>query len=347
MISRSQGTLAVAACVLELAACGQPTERTDLRPHGPPEVLSVLASDDANGDGVLEAATFCKPMDNKRPGLVPSNPKGPTQVCPADLTQGVDEVTDTVPVNWYVRIQFDELLNPDMVEDLVPTNNGSMRGTLSSTQPVKLSCGGVAVPYDGYYDPSGNSLTWPLGPSLYVTPNDSALIATGSDCLVTIDPAVVRDKDDEAVPAAQLGPYTFKIAPIALASASPVVNDAGEPLTIDFHSPVVLGFNAPIKLDELATTEVVVQEVTACDDPNPIGHPTNFAAGADKQSVQVRDADAVATTLPGATLVNAWKPATTYLVTFADGAAIKDTAGGTGALDGGNIDLICFKTTGS
>src|SRR5262245_55282167 len=158
MIGRTQGHLAATVCVLAFGACSNPDENTDLRSSGPPEVLTVLASNDAAGDGILEGATFCKLNDDKRPGLVPANPDGPAQVCPDNLAMGADEVTDTIPVGWYVRIMFDELLNP-AIEDLLPIPDSDlMQGSLAKTQPVTLTCASgatvITVAYDGYYSPS-------------------------------------------------------------------------------------------------------------------------------------------------------------------------------------------------
>jgi len=64
MIGRTQGHLAATACVLIFGACSDPEENTDLRPSGAPEVLTVLVSNDAAGDGILEGATFCKLNDD-------------------------------------------------------------------------------------------------------------------------------------------------------------------------------------------------------------------------------------------------------------------------------------------
>ena len=154
MTGRSQGYLAATVCVLGFGACSAPVEHTDLRPDGPPEVLAVLASDDPDGAGAVETATFCKLGDDKRPGLVPAALAGPTQVCPDDLMKGADpgEVTDTQPVDWYVRIQFDELLNPK-IEDLLPITDSSGKptgifqvGTKPASAPrgtpiiLKISC---------------------------------------------------------------------------------------------------------------------------------------------------------------------------------------------------------------
>ncbi len=350
MTGRSQGYLAATACVLGFGACSAPTEHTDLRPDGPPEVLAILASDDPDGAGVVETATFCKTGDDKRPGLVPAALAGPTQVCPDDLKMGADEVTDTQPVDWYVRIQFDELLNPK-IEDLLPITDaagkptGIFKGSLANTQPVTLTCkdvngAPVDVPYDGYYDPSGNSVTWPLGPSLVIQPNDSSKIATGSDCQVAVKSDVVADKDGNHVPTTELGPYTFKIAPMALLSEDPAQpKDLTKPATIDASKPLVLTFNATMDVTSLAAAQVKIQDATSCDPATASAtvHTATIVADADsKQAIDVQDS--------GVAGMDAWLHGLTYIVTFPGGIDVKDAGGGAGHFPDANKLTLCFKT---
>jgi hypothetical protein len=339
MSGRSQGYLAGTACMLAFGACSAPDEHTDLRPSGPPEVLAVLASDDADGAGIVETATYCKTGDDKRPGLIPANPDGPAQVCPDDLSKGTDEVTDTNPVDWYVRIQFDELLNPD-VEDLVPIQpTGLSAGTLANSQPVTLTCGGVNVPYDGYYNPSGNAYTWPVGPSLFIAPNDSSKIATGTECEVALKPDVVADKDGEHVPAAQLGPYKFKIAPLALVSANPTApKDPAKPTQISPTKALVLTFNALIDVASLDPTKVTIHDATSCDPATATATVHTPVIKADKSKLAIDISDM------GAAAMEAWLHAKTYIITFAANATVKDVAGGSGTLPEAADLTICFKT---
>jgi hypothetical protein len=353
MIGRTQGLLAATACVLMLGACSAPEERSDLRPRGAPEVLTVLVANDAAGDGILEGATFCKLNDDKRPGLVPAllaaNPDAPAQVCPDALGTGAAEVTDGVPLGWYVRIQFDELLDPD-IEDLLPIPDSELlKGSLARTQPVTLTCAGANVAYDGYYNVSGNSLTWPLGPSLFIAPVDEAAytsIPTGSDCTVTIKPDVVIDKDGERVPTAQVGPYSFKLAELSLLGTDPEApRDPKMPGTVAPEDPLILTFNAHINVTSLSATDVLIQEVTACDGTGAIDkiavvreHEVGDDDEVDPASIEIVDAAAPTDA--------AFVPEKTYLITFRAGANVtQDIAGG------GNVDLplaaelsICFKT---
>jgi hypothetical protein len=316
----------------------------------------VLASDDASGAGIVETATFCKLNDAKRPGLIPANPDGPAQVCQDDLKVGADEVADVVPVGWYVRFQFDELLNPN-IEDLLPiidskgNNTGTFKGSLTNTQPVTITCGGVDVAYDGYYDPSGNSYTWPVGPSLFITPDDTSTIAAGTECQVTLKPDVVADKDGNRVPADQIGPYKFKIADLALASTDPAPpKDPSKPSTISPTAPLIATFNATIDLASLSPAEVtILSGVKSCTDmTGSVAAMATIAAhlvdptdptSVDQTSIEISDAAGTA-----ANAKNAWLASTTYLITFAAGADVKDLAGATATLPGAAKLSICFKT---
>src|SRR5882757_292214 len=337
MIGRSLGAPVARAwlagvLVGGLAVCGTPDEATDLRPAGPPEVLSVLVANDPTGAGVAERATFCKLHDDKRPELIPANPNGPDQVCPEDLALGASEADDAVPVGWYVRIQFDELLDPDKVEQLVPITDGNGaptgrdRGSLADTQPVSLSCGGAVIPYDGYYNPSGNSLTWPLGPSLYIAPLEPEAIATGTACEVSIVSRVVVDKDGHPVPADQLGPYTFKIAPLTLVSTSPAAEDPADPappILISAQSALSLTFNAAVDPTSLTASELTIVDVVSCgaDPATGTPHPAVIAAdAADPRSLVVHDG--------GAATGDAWLRGKTYRISSNPGADVRDVAGG-------------------
>ena len=229
---RSQGfaLVAAAAGVFALGACTDPEQNTNLRPEGDPEVLAVLVMNDS-ANKVLETATYCAPNDKKRPGIVGEPGGGAPEVCPVDLSKGATPVNNADPDGWYVRIMFDELLDPS-IEELTeikdPTTmegTDTFTGSIANTHPVKLECesvggGFVEVPYDGYYSPAGNAVTWPLGPSLVIKPNEPKTVATGKACRVTINDNVL-DKTGNKVPSTQRGPYTFKIAPVQIVSIDP------------------------------------------------------------------------------------------------------------------------------
>lgn len=230
-VNRTHGVVATTLGVLALGACASPEQNTDLRPEGPPDVLAVLVMTDASSQ-LSEHATFCRPNDAKRPSLVTLPDATTSQICPEDGSAVTDGVADAYPDGWYVRIMFDELLDP-AVEELVDIDEETQSGTIANTHPVELRCksmvGGalVDVPYDGYYSPAGNSVTWPLGPSLVIKPNDPKIVATDTECQVTITD-VVTDKDGNVVPMDQRGPFKFKIAPIQAIAIDPADDPDGE-----------------------------------------------------------------------------------------------------------------------
>ena len=121
------------------------------------------ANDGLIADGeapVTETTTFCKVGDDKRPGFVnPTRSRSVgTQLCPDDLSMGVDEVADAEPLRWYARVEFDELLNPD-IEDLIPILDPTRRPRWHVDRNDQEHAAGhadvrgVDVPYDGYYGP--------------------------------------------------------------------------------------------------------------------------------------------------------------------------------------------------
>ena len=128
-----------------------------------------------------------------------------------DVAAPASMVTDAYPDGWYIRVMFDELLDPD-IEELEEIEDpdtgegtGTYYGTIANTKPVTLECesingGMVNVEYDGYYSPAGNQITWPLGPSLVIKPNHPELIATNKMCRVTLKENIV-DKSGDKVPA--------------------------------------------------------------------------------------------------------------------------------------------------
>ena len=250
---KTQGVAVTTVAMLALGACDDPTARTDLRPEGPPDVLAVLVLNDA-ADGLVESATYCKPGDEKRPSLVGLPDFTTQQICPEQLSEQVGPVMDAAPELWYVRIVFDELLDPS-VEDLIPEldendqETGIFTGTLRNTQPVTLQCqdvGGtlVDVDYDGYYSPSGNNVTWPLGPSLVIKPSDPTLIPVESMCQVTLKDSI-KDKSGTSVTPDQRVPFSFHIAPVQVISITPASGATANPDV----GRVDLTFNVAVQVD--------------------------------------------------------------------------------------------------
>lgn len=246
---RSKGyakyALGAAAGLFALGACDDPVQNTDLRPEGPPDVLTVLVMTDAVSQ-LAESATYCKTGDDKRPTTVGLPDFTLSSICDEDSTKPASMVTNAYPDGWYVRIMFDELLDPD-VEELIEITDpdtgmgtDTYTGSLANTQPVILECesvngGFVNVPYDGYYSPAGNSVTWPLGPALVIKPDDPTTIATNKMCRVTIKDSVT-DKSGNQVPADQRGPFAFKIAPITPIAIDPADGSEVDALQIYFDN---------------------------------------------------------------------------------------------------------------
>lgn len=357
---KTQGAAVTALSLLALGACDAPAQNTDLRPEGDPEVLTVLVFNDAV-DGFLETATFCKQNDAKRPGTVGIVAFGVAiPICDIDLANGAgfrddkgtanpsDDtftpgiVEDAVPTSWYVRIMFDELLDPDTAETLEPIldpdtmeETGVFTGSLEETQPVTLSCGGTDVPYSGYYSPSGNTVTWPLGPSLVVQPLDTSAVATGAECTLSIKDTL-KDKEGNSVTSSQRGPFTFNVAGLAATAIDPEPADPGDEATIAPEAPVLVSFNHFIDAASLTPAEVTILEVADCEATTGTTRTAVIAASADDPlSLEISSTPTVPAGL-------AWTPEKFYRVTFADDVEVSDLAGGTGT-DLAGVS-VCFAT---
>ena len=261
---KTQGAFAAVGAIA-LIACGDPEARTDLRPEGDPEVLAVLVLNDSVS-GLYEAATYCAVGDEKRPGLVGLPDFTTQQICPDNLSEPAPMVADASPDTFYVRIMFDELLDPN-IEDLIevldddgqPT--GTFEGSLARTQPVTLKCTGVDnalhdVPYDGYYSPSGNKVTWPLGPSLVIKQTGEFVIPTNANCEVTLKDNIT-DKNGNPVPAEQRGPFKFKVSGI-----KPLVIDPADEAEVTVQQ--LYGDNFYIQLNTEVTGASGVGQTAWC-----------------------------------------------------------------------------------
>jgi hypothetical protein len=369
--------------------CGDPVASTDLRPDGDPEVLSVLVMNDP--DFFIETATFCAIGDEKRPGFVGGIGGN---VCDDDLSVGAEIVSDATsggaePTGWYVRVMFDELLDPnieDLVDVLDPTTmlpTGQFNGTLVNTQPFVLTCtdpagNPVNVAYDGYYSPSGNSVTWPVGPSLVVQPIDHSTVRTGAACSLTLNDNIV-DKQQRSVPADQRGAYQFELTALAFTGSSPApggkicadattescevdddcetglcILDVEDQEIITPDAPLVVSFNGFIDAATLDAAEVTIAEVPVDAD----GIPDCSAAGTARTAIVTPDISGdvlslnIAATVVGTDCEDAdmlpvacaWTPSSGYVVTFNTGNEVADVAGGTGALPDAASFTLCFTT---
>lgn len=277
-----------AVCLLAATSCSEPEFNTELNSEGPPEVLTVTVLSEGVGD---ESATFC--TDNEAA-------KVSAAFCPSEGAVG-----DAVPMGWYARIIFDELLDT-AVENLIEVD-GAMVGSLATTQPVTLTCGGNAVAYDGFYDPAGNAVTFPPGPALVIEPTE--FVATGTACTVQVKTQVI---DKQGVAVADNGPFNFSIAGLAYAGSDP--EDMAE--GVDPTADVLVIFNAPIDMATLGTKIQIT-------DANAAAVPATLA-------LDPADPSLVVVTPTAALAENA-----VYTVTITSEAAdpIADTGGGTVVLD--------------
>ena len=271
---RTQGLLAVGLGMLAGGCFGDTDLNTDLRSEGPPTVLAVLAQ---SGVDHTEFAAFCRYVggnrDPKAPGFVGDPVTGGGIVCPEVQTdfeaaaldpRFVDNDDPDPDVSWAIRIMFDELLDPS-VEDLIcPVGDIRCTGTIAETRPVTLTCGGIAIPYDGYYVPNGNNVSFPLGPSLFVKPSLDALPPAGSDCTIVIDPKVT-DKQGNPVAEADRT-LTVSVEPLRVAATDPEdADDVEDRAELAPDDAIYFIFNAV--LDEASVTAADVEVLDSTGTP--------------------------------------------------------------------------------
>ena len=300
------------------AGCGEPDLASDLDTDGPPEVLqvnvhsesAVLGPGDPSGLQAQERATFCRGGTQYKVNEVYCPDARDSDNAPIPGQREVPgPVMDAEAKDWYVRIIFSELLDVS-VEKLVK-DQGVTTGHIAETRPVVLRCGGDEIDYDGYYDPSGNHLSNPPGPGLVVTP--AVFVASGTpDCEVSVIDKVT-DKDGNAVPSDQRGPYQFGIAPLAVWNADPADMSEG----VALEAQIQVEFGAPIDLSTVETR--IVLAAGATEVAGTLDYVRDGAGEVIDQSVIVLT--------PAAPL----DAATSYTITISSG--ITDVAGGPLELD--------------
>lgn len=389
LVYRSTVAAAISAGAL-LVGCAAPDLPTDLRKDGPPNVTAVTVMSDLKTavdpspprlSRLIETATHCRKDDEKRPGLVGLPDFTTTQVCPDDLgASSLSEGTaEGAPPNWFARVVFDKLLDPS-IEDLVPQLDmmmqptGITEGSLLNTQPVTLKCNGVDVPYDGYYVPNGNSISWPLGPALFVQPCSAlsvrpcavVFVPTGATCEIGIKD-IVNNKNGESVPSDQRS-YTFKIAPMKLRFSNPDPSDGDNgDIELTPDSPVQFYWTAAFTGTPIVDpAEIRIFEgpnLGAGADPDPAvcsGGGTAVLSTAITTSIAPPRRGASAATIAATTdlimdlalqpnlpapddkLV--WKPTTTYRIEFGPNARVTPKQGGAAGTFPDGYKL-CFHTT--
>jgi hypothetical protein len=314
-ISRVRGLLATLMPMALVAACGDPELASDLDTDGPPDVVEVnVASESAPGDpngNAIEAATFCRPGEEFKVNTLycPLRRNSENKPIPGAREQ-TGPVLDATPMGWHVRFIFTELLDPS-IEELVETD-GVISGSIAASQPFVLSCGGNELVYEGWLDPTGNHLSYPPGPSLVV--HATEFIATGTACQVSLVEGVVTDKDGDAVPGDQRGPYDFSIAPLTVGESSPEDGTEGVAVDVDIE----ISFNAPITLDSTDTRIVVLDGDTVVPGTTDFKRDPKTGDVSNEEIIVFNPTDDLA-------------PGTEYTITVADDIA--DAAGGLLAQD--------------
>jgi len=240
-------TCALAPAALACVGCGDPSLNTDLDAEGEPEVTMVTILSETLG----ESATFClngtgvKVHKDYCPELVDENNRV------IDGMRDVAAVLDAQPVGWYARVVFSELLDPEIEELIIEDTDGdgipdAPVGHINATLPIVLTCAGKDVPYDGFYDPSGNDVTFPPGPALVVIPQQ--FVATGTiNCQIGVRD-MVTDKDGISVLPELRGPFVFGIATMAVLGSDPADLSEG----VDPTSTATILFNAPVSAASLS-----------------------------------------------------------------------------------------------
>ncbi|MBL8624571.1 MAG: hypothetical protein JNK64_24900 [Myxococcales bacterium] len=293
-------------------------------------MLAVLATDNNTG---AEPPAFCRydsagNLDPKGPSLVQGFIICPDTKAEFDMT-GPAELE---PLAWNVRTMFDELLNGDKVETLVDSEPDAQGNPLpctadsvtcdghigttdfGATLPFDVSCGGTAITYDGYYYPNGNKESNPVGPALVLAPID--LAPTDTDCQFTIKPAIVIDKQGEAVPT---GPnenvFTIHVKPLDVVETDPVDADAvADRAELGPTDPVLFFFNSLVDDASIAAAEIEIKNL----DTNAV-IPSDFTIDPDGDGNL---------TLLAITPVAALPPGN-YAASIKGGAIVSDIVGGT------------------
>lgn len=313
---------------IALMGCSDDEVRSDLNTDGAPRVVTfnvVTESELAGGDPDKygpEEPTFCSTnADDKL------NPR----YCNGSSVDPVDDAV-ALPIGgafalpsggqWHMRIVLNELVDPDLVEDLLECDDTNRNGicedgeptpvddfdqprlfgSLAGTQPLTLTCGGQAISYDGWWDPSGSHLTEPPGPALFVFTLDYA--ATSSDCEVTLNSDRLIDKED--IRMADNGPFDFSIAPMIIGGSDPANEATGTDPTA---SPRIF-------LNGLPEQDTLAANVTF----------TNADGGADPSFTATAVDNTIVLALADGTML---LENTDYTITVdVDGGSIEDIGGG-------------------
>lgn len=276
-----------------------------------------------------EVAVFCATDPSIKVSDAFCPERESTPVVDTDAAAWFASADDRTPI---IRFVFSELLDPDIerLEEIEVDDDGDGQpdktlfvGHIDQTQPFELNCGGQPVEYDGFYDPSGNTVTFPPGPALVLTPTE--YVASGTaDCEISLRD-VVQDKDgNSVVNAGMIGPHQFGIATMDVVGSSPAADEMGVDPTFEDAMGMIQGpvidFNAPVDDATLAGQFTFVDEA---------GTAVPFTAEVDGTAVQL--------TLAAALAAN-----TSYTISISATNTIAD-------IEGGELDLaddfeVTFET---
>jgi hypothetical protein len=329
-----------------------------LRPDGPPDVLSVMVARNrflSKDVPFLEESTYCRVNDHQRPSRVSVGTSTVAHVCPDDYALPVPTFRNAFPAYWYARIVFDELLSLDSGvpdEPNAATSTEVLRAGVAKAkaQPVTLTCNGADVPFNAYYV-TGNIETWPVGPSLKIKPIDTKAVPANALCEVTLVPDVIQDKTGNPPDAAQLGPYSFQIAPISILIPNDPAADAysrtGVVPTLGPGNPAFLiAFNHYVDPATFDASDVKVYRDATVDDPLT---PVKECGGGNAVAAKIATATPAAEANPspsamaisdGELAFGDWAPDTQYRVEIG-GTSVADVAGGSNILE---PVTLCFHT---
>jgi hypothetical protein len=187
-------------------------------------VSAVLVTGEAGSE-----PTYCNP------GMGAHTPNG----CEAG--KSIDPVSDVRPLRWSARVVFKELLDPD-----IETIDGVGDGHIEGNDPFTVTCGDKPVAYEGFYDPSGNHETTPIGPALVISAVAQPAAPAATACRIAINPDKIHDKDGNAAPTDVA--FAFTLAPLHARASAP---EAGA-TNVDPTAVVTVTLNSNVDAATLA-----------------------------------------------------------------------------------------------
>ncbi|MEM9490923.1 MAG: hypothetical protein AAGC55_17375, partial [Myxococcota bacterium] len=218
---------------------------SDTITEGDPRVIQMNVFSETGIAGATsfpESPAYCSPDEDERVStLYCFDDDG--ELIPGSVTDAIALNPTSSDTYTYVRVVFNELLVASEVEEVVEGF-----GSLVNTQPLDIECGGTAIAYDGWYQPSGNNVTDPPGPAIVAQFLDYPGLET--ECEVSVK-SELRDKDLNTMDTSLVGPFSFTTDILRLLGTVPGNEETG----IATNSGIVLSFNGMI---ETETVEAAV-----------------------------------------------------------------------------------------